>query len=221
MMRNRILAVAAVLGLLGGLAVLASPGSAGPVDPITVTRIDGTYPQVGPVGSGLTDVFLSQGKATSPQVPAFAFSVSNLELMSGPGGTIQIGSPAAGPPTLTLANPSNAGQMAVFDLPTTMYWGSGSHPGATLDARVFLASNTFADLNFSAFKPPEGGEFALSTKGIEIDSFTNTVTVSPGATASFSLTAVPEPASAVLMLAAGAAALAGLGLRRLRRRPAG
>jgi hypothetical protein len=140
MMRNRILAVAAVLGLFGGLAVLASPGSAA----IFMNFIDGTYPQVSPVGSGLTDIFLTNGEATSPQVPAFAFSVSNLELMSGPGGTIQIGSPAAGPPTLTLANPSNAGQMAVFDLPTTMYWGSGSHPGATLDARVFLASNTFA-----------------------------------------------------------------------------
>jgi hypothetical protein len=213
MMRNRFLAVAAGLGLLGGLAVLASPGSAGPVD-VSLNFIKGTYAEVSPAGTGLTDVFLSQGTATSPQVPGFSFGVSDLQLLSGPAMTVQIGSPAAGPPMLTLDDPSKPNDMAVFDFPTM---GSGWDHGTnqTIDARVILAENTFPDLNFSAFQAPEGGLFALTTTGVTVNA-DNTATVAPGATASFSLTAVPEPASAVLMLGAGAAALAGLALRRLR-----
>jgi hypothetical protein len=230
MIRNRILAIAAALGLLGGLALLAAPGSAGPIAPgpsgpgqpdiiAVLVGIDGNYPHVGPVGSGLTDVFLTGGTATSPQVPAFAFGVSDLQLISGPDMTVQIGSPTAGPHTLTLADPNMPADMAVFDFPTN---GSDWHHGSnqTIDARVFLASNTFPELNFSAFLAPEGGVFALTTTGVTVNA-DNTVTVAPGATASFSLTAVPEPASAVLMLGAGAAALVGLGLSRLRRRPGG
>jgi hypothetical protein len=215
MIRNRILAIAAVLGLLGGLAVLASPGSAGPVD-ISLNFIKGTYSQVGPVGSGLTDVFLTDGTATSPQVPGFIFGVSDLQLLSGPGMTVQLGSPAAGPSTLALDDPSNPEHTAVFDLATrSQSWKCSTTP--TIDTRVFLASNTFPDLDFSAFKSPEGGVLALTMTGVTVCA-ENTATVAPGATASFSLTAVPEPASAVLMLAAGAVALAGLGLRQLRRR---
>jgi hypothetical protein len=118
----------------------------------------------------------------------------------------------------TLYDPSNPDHMAVFDFSKV----SPSWPDfAGLDARVFLAENTFPDLSFSAFGSPGGGLFALTTMGVTVDPSSNTATVAPGATASFSLTAVPEPASAALMLGAGVAALAGLGLRRLRRRPAG
>jgi hypothetical protein len=218
MSRNCFLAIAVVLGLLGGLALLASPGSAGPVDPIFMQRIDGTY-QVGPSGTGMTDLFLTKGSATSPQVPGFVFAASDLELMLGPGGTVQPSNPATGQATLTLWDPSNTDHRAVFDS-TEAAWNWHSENPAQLTARFVLAANTFPDLNLNAFQSPSGGVFALSTTGVTVDASSNTATVASGATATFSLTAVPEPASAVLMLGAGAAALAGLALRRLRRCPA-
>jgi hypothetical protein len=106
MIRNRFLAVAAVLGLLGGLAVLASPGSAGPVD-VSLNFIKGTYPQVSPVGTGLTDIFLTEGSATSSEVTAFGFGVSDLQLTALGGGIragkgVQVTNPATGQATLTL-----------------------------------------------------------------------------------------------------------------------
>jgi hypothetical protein len=217
MSRNHFLAISVVVGLLGALTLLASPGSGGP---ILIGEIDGKY-QAGPAGTGLTDIFLTQGVATSPQLPGFRFAVSDLELMSGPGGTVLIGNPAGGPPTLTLFNPNDPAQMAVFDFGKgPYYWGQGFNGQPSVGARVMLAESTFSDLDFGPYLRG-AGVFELTTKGVTVDSANNTVTVAPGATATFSLTPVPEPATGVLMIGAGAAILTGVALRRLRRHSPG
>jgi hypothetical protein len=211
MTRNRILAVTAILSVLGGLVVLASPGSA---DPILVAFCDGSVRFVRPTGTGLTDIFLTQGTATSPQIPTFTFAVSELQLTSGPGSTVQISNPASGLAQLILSDPNNPTDMAIFDFSTTSYPWNIPSTAPTIHAQVFLASNTFPNLDFS---PSYNWDASFAGVSVNTD---NTANVAPGATGSFTLAAVPEPASAALMVAAGASALAGLGLRRLRRRPA-
>jgi hypothetical protein len=211
MLRHRFLGMSLVVGLLTGLALLAVPGRAGPIH---VGEIDGSF-NVGPAGTGLTDIFLTGGTATSPQVPSFIFSVSGLELKSGPDHTFQIISPspsAGGLPTLTFTDPSNLNHVATFDFATAFPSWDQSAAGAqpTSQAELFLASNTFPDLDFSA-----GFNWDYRMTGVTLNT-DNTVNVASGATASFSLTSVPEPSTGVLMLCAGAIVLAGRALKRLR-----
>jgi hypothetical protein len=190
------------------LAVLAFLTARSSADPITL--INGSYSTVSPVGSGIENVFFSNGAFDGGG--GWHGTLSDLEVKNaGKFPLIDIADPSSGEAQLSLFYPSGA--TAVFNLNSGGWGNDAGLPIFFADAT--LISNTGgADLSLFA----KGGTFDFSATGLAIDTATNTATVLSGATASFELApSIPEPATAALAIVGGCMGLAWLRASRRRR----
>ena len=204
------LACVALVLLLGTVSWLPLSTSAD-----TVNTINGHYDRVTPIGTGLEAIQFRQGSSiwidSPPPMPLADLDVSQ----AGAFPLIMLSDPT-GAPKLTILDASDPSQKAVFE------YGGGNNwtprMPAAFTTNVLLESNTIRGLDLSPFAA--GGTLDLTATGVTVDARTNTATVSQGAFADFTLSAVPEPAGAVLALIGGLAGLGWLWLTRRRRAPA-
>jgi hypothetical protein len=208
-MRTSLLLIGGIGAVLGALALLAPSTSAGPIN-----TIDAKYGSVTPAGRGLEDLLFDNG-LWNWDVSPVPILVSDMQVTSaGSFPLIDVADPT-GAARISFTNPADTAQAAIFDLNINSYWVNSPQSGVWgWGGIATLESNSLPGADLSPFD--KGGVVDFSTTGVVVDPTSNTATVDPGATAEFSLTAVPEPTAAILAISGGFGGL--LWLRRTRAR---